>query len=99
VAGHPWGPGSAGLPYNGNRGGNRSGADERFPEYDRPGRFAAANPEDDQDFLAQVKARAEQQRRSYQQRRDAELKTEQDRLHGRPAESDPTEPRDGTATD
>lgn len=100
VAGHPWGPSdSAGLPYRGNRGGARSGTAESFPEYDRPGRFEAADPDDDHEFLAQVKARAEYQRRSYQQRRDAELRAEADRLHGKPVESDPIEPPDGTATD
>jgi hypothetical protein len=32
------------------------------PEYDRPGRAAAANPEDDAAFLAELKARAAEQR-------------------------------------
>ena len=32
------------------------------PEYDRPGRAAAANPDDDAAFLAALKARAEEQR-------------------------------------
>jgi len=45
----------AGLPYKGNRG--------IPPEYDRPGRAAAANPDDDAAFLAHLKARAEQQRK------------------------------------
>lgn len=34
-----------------------------FPEYDRPGRAAAANPEDDEKFLRGVRERAEEQRR------------------------------------
>jgi hypothetical protein len=33
------------------------------PEYDRPGRAAAPNPDDDAAFLAQLKARAAEQRR------------------------------------
>ncbi len=33
-----------------------------FPEYDRPGRQAATNPEDDEAFLRQLRARAEEQR-------------------------------------
>ena len=33
-----------------------------FPEYDRPGRFAAADPAADQAFLEKVRARAEEQR-------------------------------------
>ena len=37
--------------------------DARIPaEYDRPGRAVAQNPDDDEAFLAQLKARAEQQR-------------------------------------
>ncbi|MBO3748165.1 PLDc_N domain-containing protein [Streptosporangiaceae bacterium NEAU-GS5] len=57
IAGRPQGaarPG--GLPYKGNTG--------RYPEYDRPGRFVAANPDDDEAFLRQVRERAEQQRRA-----------------------------------
>lgn len=34
-----------------------------YPEYDQPGRFVPTNPEADAAFLAQVRARAEQQRR------------------------------------
>ncbi len=34
-----------------------------FPEYDRPGRAAAADPDADAAFLEQVRARAEEQRR------------------------------------
>ncbi|MGR6915905.1 PLD nuclease N-terminal domain-containing protein [[Actinomadura] parvosata] len=35
-----------------------------FPEYDRPGRFAATNPDDDEEFLRRCRERAEQQRRN-----------------------------------
>ncbi|CAN5569039.1 PLDc N-terminal domain-containing protein [soil metagenome] len=68
VAGRPW-QGAAqgrGLPYRGNTG------TSPFPEYERPGRFAASNPDDDEAFLRQVRERAEEQRRQYrdQQRRD-----------------------------
>lgn len=38
-----------------------------FPEYDRPGRAAAADPEKDAAFLRQVRARAEEQRRRHEQ--------------------------------
>jgi hypothetical protein len=48
-------PGREDLPYRGNRG--------VPPEYDRPGRAAALNPDDDAAFLAQLKARAEEQRK------------------------------------
>ncbi|WP_375426635.1 PLD nuclease N-terminal domain-containing protein [uncultured Friedmanniella sp.] len=45
-----------------------------YPEYDRPGRATATNPEADAAFLRQVRERAEQQRRAYRdrQRREAE---------------------------
>jgi hypothetical protein len=56
VAGRPQGPARAGgLPYKGNTG--------RFPEYERPGRAAAQNPEDDEAFLRGLRERAEDQRR------------------------------------
>jgi hypothetical protein len=44
------------LPYKGNAG--------VPPEYDRPGRAAATNPDDDAAFLAQLRARAESQRQA-----------------------------------
>ncbi|RSM69924.1 hypothetical protein DL991_38790 [Amycolatopsis sp. WAC 01375] len=34
-----------------------------FPEYDRPGRFAATSAEDDEEFLRECRERAEAQRR------------------------------------
>lgn len=45
-----------------------------YPEYERPGRFAATNPDDDEEFLRQCRERAEEQRRKYreQQKRAAE---------------------------
>jgi hypothetical protein len=57
VAGRPNGSGGrpGGLPYKGNTG--------RFPEYDRPGRAAAQNPDDDEAFLRNLRERAEDQRR------------------------------------
>ena len=55
VAGRPVGP-AASLPYKGNHG--------VPPEYDRPGRAVATNPDDDAAFLVQLRERAEQQRRA-----------------------------------
>lgn len=52
VAGRPW-PGTSGtgnLPYRGNRG------TLSYPEYERPGRFAATGA-DDEDFLRRPGAR------------------------------------------
>ena len=43
------------LPYKGNAG--------RFPEYERPGRAVAQNPDDDEAFLRALRERAEEQRR------------------------------------
>jgi hypothetical protein len=54
VAGRPRGEGRS-LPYKGNTG--------VPPEYDRPGRAVATNPDDDTAFLEQLKRRAEEQRR------------------------------------
>ena len=55
---------AAGRPVRAPR---RSGPHERsasaFPEYDRPGRFAATDPQADEAFLKQVRERAEEQRR------------------------------------
>ena len=47
--------GASPLPYKGNTG--------RFPEYDRPGRSAAQNPDDDEAFLRGLRDRADEQRR------------------------------------
>jgi hypothetical protein len=42
-------------------------ATPEFPEYDRPGRAAAADPAKDEEFLRQLRERAEEQRRRYEQ--------------------------------
>lgn len=56
----------AGRPVVGT-GHARFGAYERsapaYPEYDRPGRFAATDSDDDQEFLRRCRERAEEQRR------------------------------------
>jgi hypothetical protein len=58
--------------------GARRSAHERvqpdFPEYDRPGRAAAVDPEKDAEFLRQIRERAEAQRKQYdeQKRRERE---------------------------
>lgn len=46
-----------------------------FPEYDRPGRAAAADPAADAEFLRKVRERAEEQRRKA---REQERQQEQD---------------------
>jgi hypothetical protein len=40
-----------------------------FPEYDRPGRAPAGDPAKDEEFLRQVRARAEEQRRRYEEQK------------------------------
>ena len=50
-------------------------ASPEFPEYDRPGRAAAADPEADAEFLRKLRERAEEQRRAHredQRRREQE---------------------------
>jgi len=56
IAGRPRVGAQRSMPYKGNTG--------VPPEYDRPGRATAANPDDDAAFLAQLKARAESQRQA-----------------------------------
>ncbi len=51
-----------------------------FPEYDRPGRMAATDPESDEEFLRKVRERAEEQRR----RAAEERRREQERNAGEP---------------
>ena len=59
VAGKPWaGMQTNRVPYRGNTG--RPGA---YVEADRPRRAVATNPDDDEEFLAGLRLRAEEQRR------------------------------------
>lgn len=69
VAGHPWGERTRPASSRFAR---------EFPEYDRPGRHVAVNPEDDEAFLRQVRVRAEEQRRRAEQERRAREAREQD---------------------
>lgn len=66
----------AGRPLRGPR---RSGPYERsasaFPEYDRPGRFAASDPAADEEFLKKVRERAEEQRRKAGEQKERERET------------------------
>lgn len=72
IAGRPRGPQPAQSRING-----------RFPEYDRPGRQPATNPDDDEAFLRGLKERAEQQRRAAErQRREAERRATEDEERG-----------------
>lgn len=66
VAGRPQSA-TRGLPYKGNNGRPAP----QYPEYDRPGRFSAAHPDDDDAFLRQVRERAAEQRRIAREQREA----------------------------
>lgn len=57
----------------GGRVGPKTGRAIGFPEYDRPGRAVAQHPDDDEEFLRGLRARAEEQRR-----RAAEGRTDED---------------------
>ena len=69
VAGHPWDARTKQPPTQVRR---------DFPEYDRPGRHIAANPDDDEEFLRQVRARADEQRRKAALERKEREAREQD---------------------
>lgn len=53
------------------------GAAPSFPEYERRGRFAAADPEKDEAFLKQVRERAEAQRRAYEAKQRGEREAQE----------------------
>lgn len=53
------------------------GAAPSYPEYERRGRFSAADPEKDEEFLRQVRERAEEQRRRYEEKKRAEREGEE----------------------
>lgn len=70
VAGHPWEPKSP----------PQTRLQRQYPEYDRPGREAATNPEDDEAFLRQLRERADQQRRkAAEERREREEREARDK--------------------
>jgi hypothetical protein len=56
----------------------------QYPEYDRPGRASATNPEDDEAFLRQVRERAEEQRRRYREQRREDPGANRDRPGSEP---------------
>jgi hypothetical protein len=99
VAGRPQGPARS-LPYKGNTG-------SPYPEYERPGRFVATNPDDDAEFLRKVRERAEEQMREAKRQRaerEARERAEWDRERerrkgeGKPGDEDSEEQRDDDPT-
>ncbi len=69
VLGRPEGQGPRGLS-------SYERSTPAFPEYDRPGRVAATDPERDDEFLRQVRERAEEQRKKYEQQKRAQQEPE-----------------------
>ncbi len=61
----------AGRPHGVPRRSPYERATPEFPEYDRPGRAAATQPEHDEEFLRKVRERAEEQRRLHREARMA----------------------------
>ena len=53
----------AGRPWDRTNLQARTRTSGRFAEYDRPNRFVPSNPDDDEEFLAGLRKRAEEQRR------------------------------------
>ena len=70
VAGRTWPEGSFGQ--------RPSGPPSAFPEYERPGRFAATSSADDEEFLRRCRERAEQQRQAYQERQRRQAEGDED---------------------
>ena len=54
---------AVGKPRVQSRGYTTRPSSTGFPEYERPGRHVATNPDDDAEFLRQCRERAEEQRR------------------------------------
>lgn len=70
---------AVGRPRSGPRG--RSHFDRpmpQYPEYDRPGRAAGVSTESDENFLRQVRERAEEQRRRYAEQQRAAAAEDQE---------------------
>jgi signal transduction histidine kinase len=81
VGGRPQGTPRS-LPYKGNTG-------AAYPEYERPGRFVATNPDDDVAFLRQVRERAEAQTaEAKRQRLERERLEAEERERRRPRATD-----------
>ena len=49
-----------------------------YPEYDRPGRASAVDPTKDDEFLRQVRERAEAQRKAYEEKKKRERESGSD---------------------
>ncbi|RHW27219.1 PLDc_N domain-containing protein [Nocardioides immobilis] len=65
------------------------GAAPSFPEYERRGRFSAADPEKDEEFLRQVRERAEEQRRRHEEKKRAEREPQESQQPQSDEDSDP----------
>jgi hypothetical protein len=61
----------AGRSWEGRRNQPTTRLQRDYPEYDRPGRYTATNPEDDEEFLRNLRKRADEQRRAADEQRKA----------------------------
>jgi hypothetical protein len=91
VAGRPQGAPRS-LPYKGNTGRSTPA----FPEYDRPGRFSATNPDDDEAFLRTVRERADRQRLEAKRQREEREARERHEREDRARESPDAESNENT---
>ena len=71
VAGHPWAGQGANMPYKGNAGRTSK----------TPLRMNGTNPDDDEEFLARLRARAEEQRRRARETQQPEERSGDDGPH------------------
>ena len=80
-----------GRPQGAARREHRHSHMNAYPEYDRPGRFAATSPDDDEEFLRGIRERAEAQRkRAAEQRRQAEQLEADERERRKKLGTDPS---------
>jgi hypothetical protein len=66
----------AGRPVQARPLTREQGAAPGFSEYERRGRFAASDPAKDEEFLRQVRERAEAQRKAYEEKKRREREGE-----------------------
>ncbi|WP_055477252.1 PLD nuclease N-terminal domain-containing protein [Gordonia sp. HS-NH1] len=75
---------AVGRPTADERPRRQSAAAGEFPEYDHPSRYIPRDPEADQEFLRQVRERAEQQRRTAREQQRAADRTDRTDDQGLP---------------
>ena len=79
IAGRNWNRAASAAPGAPSAGHPSAGHPSAWHPSAAPRRGVPTNPDDDEEFLRGLQRRADEQRRSYQEKRQAELKAEQDR--------------------